>query len=137
MTKSLKILFIDDDTIEIMKFKRTISKLELNHKIVEAQNGEEALKVLEDKDNLPDIILLDINMPKMNGLEFLSILKKDNNLRFIPVIVLSTSKNYNDMLEAYKYGIAGYMLKPLKYDDYVDQTSRTLAYWSQSELVKT
>ena len=75
MERVLKILLIEDDVIEIMKLNRTISKLKLNHKIVEANNGEEALNLLSDKDNLPDLILLDLNMPKINGIEFLGILK--------------------------------------------------------------
>ena len=136
MKNALKILFIDDDTIEIMKFKRTISTLKLNHTVVEARNGEEALEILEDKDQLPDIILLDLNMPKMNGLEFLSILKANEVLRYIPIIVLSTSRNYNDILEGYKHGVAGYLLKPLKYEEYVANVEKTLSYWSMCELIK-
>ena len=136
MAKSLKILFIDDDAIEVMKFKRTISKLDFKHKIMEARNGEEALQILEKKDQLPDIILLDLNMPKINGLEFLSILKKDDVLRYIPIIVLSTSRNYNDILEGYKIGLAGYILKPLKYEEYTKKIETALTYWSMNELIK-
>ncbi|MGB1210171.1 MAG: response regulator, partial [Lacinutrix venerupis] len=84
MVKKLKILLIEDDMIEIMKLNRTISTLKLDHTIIEANNGEDALEILEQKDNLPDIILLDLNMPKMNGIEFLKILKKDEILRYIP-----------------------------------------------------
>ena len=76
MIKSLNILLIDDDIIEVMKLKRVISSLQLSHKIIEAENGEEALKLLEQKDKRPDIILLDLNMPKLSGIDFLSILKK-------------------------------------------------------------
>ena len=76
--KNLKILLIEDDMIEVMKLNRSISKLESNHKVIEANNGEDALKILSEKDNLPDIILLDLNMPKINGIEFLSILKNDD-----------------------------------------------------------
>ena len=83
MEKKLNILLIEDDMIEIMKLNRTVSSLKLNHNIVEANNGEDALKILEKKDELPDIILLDLNMPKINGIEFLSILKKDDVLKYI------------------------------------------------------
>ena len=136
MTKALKVLLIEDDMIEVMKLNRTISSLKLNHKIIEANNGEEALKVLEQKDRLPDIILLDLNMPKINGLEFLSILKNDDTLKYIPTIVLTTSNNHNDVLECYKIGIAGYVLKPLKYEEYVSKIDKILAYWSENELIK-
>lgn len=132
--KSLNILLIEDDMIEVMKLNRTISKLELPHKITEANNGEEALKFLQKKDELPDIILLDLNMPKLNGIEFLSILKKDDVLKYIPTIILTTSSNQRDLLECYKIGIAGYVLKPLKYEDYVVKINSVLAYWSVNEL---
>ncbi|MFI1743405.1 response regulator [Thalassobellus sediminis] len=134
MTNTLNILLIEDDMIEIMKFNRTISSLKLNHKIIEANNGEEALVILEKKEELPDIILLDLNMPKIDGIEFLKILKADNALKFIPTIVLTTSNNQKDLLECYEIGIAGYVLKPLKYEDYVSKIEKLLAYWSINEL---
>ncbi|WP_055447643.1 response regulator [Lacinutrix mariniflava] len=135
MVKKLKILLIEDDMIEIMKLNRTISRLKLDHTIVEANNGEEALEVLEQKDNLPDIILLDLNMPKINGIEFLKILKADDVLKYIPTIILSTSNNKKDLLECYKTGVAGYVIKPLKYEDYVSKIEKLLAYWSVNELI--
>ena len=134
MEKKLNVLLIEDDMIEIMKFNRTVSSLKLNHKIVEANNGEEALAILEKKDELPDIILLDLNMPKISGIEFLSILKKDAVLKYIPTIILTTSNNQKDLLECYKIGIAGYVLKPLKYEAYVSKIEKLLAYWSINEL---
>ena len=120
--------------IEVMKMNRTISSLNLNHKIVEANNGEEALKILENKVELPDIILLDLNMPKINGIEFLSILKNDDILKYIPIIILTTSSNQKDLIACYGIGIAGYILKPLKYEDYVTKIEKLLAYWSINEL---
>ncbi len=136
MENSLNILLIEDDMIEIMKFNRTVSSLKLNHKIVEANNGEDALKILEEKGILPDIILLDLNMPKISGLEFLSILKSNEALKHIPTIILTTSNNKKDLMECYRIGIAGYVLKPLKYEDYVSKIERLLAYWSTNELIK-
>lgn len=135
MVKKLKILLIEDDMIEIMKLNRTISTLKLDHKIIEANNGEEALELLEEKDNLPDIILLDLNMPKINGIEFLKILKKDAILMYIPTVILTTSNNQRDLLECYKTGVAGYVIKPLKYEDYVSKIEKLLAYWSINELI--
>jgi len=132
--RNLKVLLIEDDMIEVMKLNRTIASLKLDHKIIEANNGEDALKLLENKDELPDIILLDLNMPKINGIEFLNILKDDDVLRYIPTIILTTSNNKKDLLECYKLGIAGYILKPLKYEDYVSKIKKLLAYWSINEL---
>ena len=134
MIKALKILLIEDDVIEVMKFNRTIGFLKLSHKVIEANNGEDALKILENKNNRPDIILVDLNMPKINGIEFLNILKSDNVLRYIPAIVLTTSSNMKDLRECYEVGIAGYLLKPLKYEDYVSRIEKLLAYWSINEL---
>lgn len=135
MTKALNILLIEDDAIEVMKFNRVLSTLGLNHKIIEANNGEEALEILKVKDTVPDIIILDLNMPRINGIEFLTILKNDSYLRYIPAIILTTSNNHKDVLECYKIGIAGYVLKPLKYEDYVDRIKKTLEYWSLNELI--
>lgn len=135
MTKSLNILLIEDDTIEVMKFNRVIKTLGLNHKIIEANNGEEALSILKDKEIIPDVIFLDLNMPKINGIEFLQILKADDYLKYIPAIILTTSNNHKDVLECYKIGIAGYVLKPLKYDDYVERVRKMVEYWSTNELI--
>ncbi len=135
MKNALKILLIEDDTIEVMKLNRASSSLNLNHQIFEANNGEVALELLKDHSALPDIILLDLNMPKVNGIEFLRILKNDDRLKYIPTIILTTSNNQKDLLECYKIGIAGYILKPLKYDDYVSRIQKLLAYWSMNELI--
>ncbi|PQJ77842.1 response regulator [Polaribacter porphyrae] len=136
MEKSLKVLLVEDNLIEIMKMKRTISLLKSKHTIHEAKNGEEALQFLEDKSNLPDIILLDLNMPKISGIEFLKILKADDDLKHIPTIILTTSSNQKDLLECYRTGMSGYVLKPLKYEDYVKKIETVLTYWSINELIK-
>ena len=136
MAKNLKVLLIEDNLIEIMKMKRTISLLKLGHTMHEAKNGEEALTILEDKSKFPDIILLDLNMPKMSGIEFLTIIKDSEEFRHIPIIILTTSDNQKDLLECYRIGISGYILKPLKYDDYVKKIEAVLGYWSINELKK-
>lgn len=136
MDKSLKILLVEDNLIEIMKMKRTISLLKLNHTLQEAKNGEEALQILEDKANIPDIILLDLNMPKISGIEFLRIIKANDDLKHIPTVILTTSSNQKDLLECYRTGMSGYVLKPLKYEDYVKKIESVLAYWSVNELIK-
>ena len=135
MLKSLKILLIEDDIIEVMKFKRVLSNLQFNHTIIEANNGEEALELLNIKDQMPNLILLDLNMPKIDGIEFLSSLKKIDSLRHIPAVVLTTSNNYKDLKECYKIGIAGYILKPLNYEEYVAKIESLLNYWAMNELI--
>ncbi len=135
MSLSLNILLIEDDAIEVMKFNRVLKNLESNHKIVEANNGEDALIILREKAIIPDIIVLDLNMPKINGIEFLTILKNDEVLKYIPAIILTTSDNHKDLLECYKIGIAGYIIKPLKYEDYVNRITKLVDYWSNNELI--
>ncbi len=135
-SKTLQILLIEDDQIEVMKLKRAIAKLGLTHELIEAENGEVALEILNKSEVLPDIIFLDLNMPKINGIEFLRIIRANEVFRYLPTIMLTTSNNPRDVLECYKVGVAGYILKPLKYQDYVNKIEKTLAYWSENELIK-
>jgi len=132
----MDILLIEDDLIEVMKLKRTVSKLNLKHSIIEAKNGEEALAYLRSGEKLPDIILLDLNMPRMNGIEFLAILKEDEILQYLPTVILTTSENRADLLKCYQAGIAGYVIKPLKYEDYEYKLNAVLEYWNVNQLVK-
>lgn len=132
--KSLNYLLIEDDEIERLKFVRVLKKNNYPYKLTEAKNGEEALDILEKQD-APDIILLDLNMPKMNGLEFLRILKSNPKLKYVPIIILSTSNNHRDLKQCYEEGIAGYIVKPLKYEDYVSKIKALVEYWSKNELI--
>ncbi|WP_099098825.1 response regulator [Tenacibaculum agarivorans] len=134
--RRLNVLLIEDHFIEIMKFKKTVSFAEIQHSITEAKDGAEAFKILEDKSRMPDLILLDLNMPKMSGVEFLSILKNSEELRHIPTVILTTSDNQKDLEECYRLGISGYILKPLKYKDYATKIEAVLNYWSLNELKK-
>ncbi|UOY08121.1 response regulator [Muricauda sp. SCSIO 64092] len=131
----MKVLFIEDDMIESMKLQRAISKFQYKHTIIEAKNGEEALEILKGGD-LPDIIFLDLNMPRMSGIEFLTILKSDDRLKYLPTVILTTSENRADLLECFRIGIAGYIIKPLKYEDYESKIKKVFDYWEISELIK-
>jgi CheY-like chemotaxis protein len=135
MAKALNILLIEDDAIEVMKMHRVLGGLKMKHTVIEANNGEEAITLLKNKESIPDVIFLDLNMPKINGIEFLEILKKDDFLKYIPAIILTTSNNHKDILACYKIGVAGYIIKPLKYDDYVDRITKMVDYWSTNELI--
>ncbi|WP_445747262.1 response regulator [Polaribacter sp.] len=134
MKKQLDILLIEDNFLEIMKMKRTLSLLELNHSLTEAKDAEIALEILQGNNRFPDLILLDLNMPKISGIEFLEILKSSENFRHIPTVILTTSDNKTDLEECYKIGVSGYILKPLKYEDYVKKIEAVLTYWSMNEL---
>ncbi len=131
----MNVLFIEDDMIETMKLQRATSKFDTKHNIIEAKNGEEALGILKDSP-LPDIILLDLNMPRMSGIEFLTVLKADDRLKYLPTIILTTSENRADLLTCFEIGIAGYIIKPLKYEDYEAKLRKVFDYWEVSELIK-
>ena len=131
----MQILLVEDDSIEAMKFNRTVAKLDIDCSITEVKNGEEGIKFLKENKSLPNIILLDLNMPKMNGLEFLKELKEDIHLRYIPAIIVTTSNNHQDMLESYNLGIAGYIIKPLRYEDYIRKIQRVVDYWMVNEVI--
>lgn len=134
VTDKLNILLIEDDRIEVLKLKRAIAEEFDNYILQLATNGNEAFSML--KGNLPDMILLDLNMPDTNGIEFLKIIKTDEKLKHIPVIVLTTSNNNKDIYECYKLGIAGYIIKPLKYEDYEEKIKAVIKYWSLNEFLK-
>jgi CheY-like chemotaxis protein len=134
MINVLNILFVEDDKIEVMKFNRVLKTLDANHRLIESANGEDALTILKGNEIIPDIILLDLNMPKLNGIGFLKILKNDEYLKKIPTIIFTTSNNDKDIVECYKVGIAGYILKPLKYEDYQIIVGKVLDYWSTNVL---
>lgn len=132
--KPLKILFIEDDLIEKMKLERVLTSLQITADLVMKENGEEALEYLESGD-YPSLILLDLNMPEMNGIEFLNHMYLSPEIRHIPTVVLTTSSNEQDLKECYALGIAGYVLKPLKYEDYVETIRKLMDYWSINEII--
>lgn len=129
------VLYIDDDEVDVMKMQRAFSMLNIASPLVIAENGEAGLEHLHNKGNLsPCLILLDLNMPKMGGLEFLKIIKQDPELRRIPVVILTTSESEQDKLGGYDLGAAGFMLKPGDYKKYVDTIKTIKLYWSLSEI---
>ena len=98
-------------------------------------NGEEAIAYLQDDSNeRPCVILLDLNMPKMNGTEFLKVVKADPMLRRIPVVVLTTSNEERDIVESFKLSVAGYIIKPVDYRKFVEAIQTIDLYWTLSEL---
>jgi CheY-like chemotaxis protein len=137
MKSSMQMLLLEDDQIEIMKFERVIQTLNASYQVQIAKDGEEAMNYLQTcTEQLPTLILLDLNMPKFNGIEFLKALKKQDRLYHIPCVVLTTSDNNVDLIECYQEGIAGYFLKPLRYEEYVDLVCMILNYWEKSQRVK-
>jgi CheY-like chemotaxis protein len=118
-----------------MTVKCALQDIGAKTSIVRSTNGEEALKYLRDDANeKPCIILLDLNMPKMNGIEFLRIIKADENLKTIPVIVLTTSKEDHDVIDSFELSVAGYMIKPVDYKQFVEAMRTLHTYWMLSRL---
>ncbi len=135
MRNSRSILLVEDDVVDAMTVKRALKDIRVTNPLHTVGNGEEAMEFLTNSghDN-PGIILLDLNMPKMNGLEFLKIVKSEAKLKRIPVVVLTTSKEEQDKIESFELGVAGYMIKPVDYMQFVE-TMRTInMYWTLSEL---
>jgi CheY-like chemotaxis protein len=129
------VLLVEDDRVDAMTVKRALKEIRVANPIVVVGNGEEALAYLRNPDNeTPSIILLDLNMPRMGGIEFLEVTKQDAQLRRIPVIVLTTSKEQQDKLGSFDLGVAGYMVKPVDYQQFVGVFKAIDLYWSLSEL---
>lgn len=128
-------MLVEDDTVDAMTVKRALKELKAMNDVVHVTNGEEALEYLRAENNeKPCIILLDLNMPKMNGAEFLRIVKADEELRRIPVVVLTTSKNERDIFESFDLSVAGYMLKPIDYMQFVETIRTIETYWKLSRV---
>lgn len=135
MKNTRYILLVEDDVVDAMTVKRALNDIKVSNILYTVGNGEEALEFLYKPENeMPGIILLDLNMPKMNGIEFLKVAKNDDSLKRIPVVVLTTSKEEQDKIESFNLGVAGYMIKPVDYMQFVE-TIRTIdLYWTLSEL---
>lgn len=141
--KPLNILLIEDDSVDVMNVQRAFKKNNINHPLHIAFNGVEALNMLRGTNGkpkmnpLPRIILLDINMPKMNGLEFLKELRTDPELKSISAFVMTTSNDDQDKIEAYRLNVAGYILKPLSFEKFVNAVSILHSYWKLCEQPET
>ena len=117
MQRVINILLVEDDRLDQMEVQRTLEKKGIVHRLKIALNGEEALAILEESrgnHNRPDLILVDLNMPKMNGFEFLEKVRSVDEYKDIKLFVLSTSDDKEDKIAAAKFGISGFITKPLK-----------------------
>lgn len=136
MTQRLvNILLVEDDEVDVMNVKRAFSKNNIKNPLFVAGNGVEALEMLEDKIiPLPKIIILDINMPKMNGIEFLKVLRENERLKNISVFVMTTSNEDSDKIKAYNLNVAGYILKPLSFEKFLVSVSTLNNFWQLCEM---
>ena len=137
--KKFNVLLVEDDDVDTMTVERAFSKANILNPLFTAKNGIEALDLLRGTNGKtaikrPVVVLLDLNMPKMNGLEFLEEIRKDNVLKRISVVVLTSSSDDKDIWKAYEKNVSGYMTKPVNIDQFVEKMSVLGHYWSLCEL---
>lgn len=137
----INIILVEDDEVDVMTVLRAFRKNNIQPSLHVATNGIEALELLQQGSlGKPEdlarncLIWLDLNMPKMGGLEFLKVLRADKNLKRIPVVILTTSDQEHDRIEAYNLNVAGYILKPVTFSKFVEVVATLNDYWTLSEM---
>lgn len=131
------ILLIEDDELDVISVKRTLSKLELEYELFVSYNGKEAIDFLNSKtdDDLPEVILLDLNMPRMNGVEFLHHIRGYERFKDLKVFVMTTSNETSDREKTQELGISGYIIKPMSYTGNI-KNSDSMEAFVQFHLTK-
>jgi CheY-like chemotaxis protein len=132
----LNILLVEDDEVDVMNVRRAFERNKVTNPLYVAGNGLEALAILRDG-TVPRerrLILLDLNMPKMNGIEFLQALRADPDLASTPVVILTTSNDDQDKIDAYNLNVAGYLLKPVTFSNFCERMSALNKYWTLVEM---
>jgi len=132
----LNILLVEDDEVDVMNVRRAFERNKVSTPLFVAGNGLEALEMLRG-DEMPRerrLILLDLNMPKMNGIEFLQALRSDPELASLPVVVLTTSNDDQDKIDAYNLNVAGYLLKPVTFSNFCERMATLDKYWTLVEM---
>ena len=132
----LNILLVEDDEVDVMNVRRAFQRNNVSNPLFVAGNGLEALEMLRS-DTIPRerrLILLDLNMPKMNGIEFLQALRADPELSSTPVVVLTTSNDDQDKIDAYNLNVAGYLLKPVTFSNFCERMTTLNKYWTLVEM---
>jgi CheY-like chemotaxis protein len=117
--KPIDILLVEDDQLDVIDIRRSLDKLNVLYQLTTARNGEEAIEILKDKGEyglkpLPDLLLIDINMPKMNGFELLEIIRNTAGWQHLKCFIITTSGEKTDRKAAEKLDVSGYIIKPLK-----------------------
>lgn len=134
--KVLNILLVEDDQVDVMNVRRAFERNRITNPLFVARDGIDALEMLRSG-RVPlarRIVLLDLNMPRMTGIEFLRELRKDHGLMHTPVVVLTTSNDDRDKIEAYNLNVAGYLVKPVTFINFVELMAALNKYWMLVEL---
>ena len=132
----LNILLVEDDEVDVMNVRRAFERNNVSNPLFVAGNGLEGLEILRG-DEMPKerrLVLLDLNMPKMNGIEFLQALRADPELAATPVVVLTTSNDDQDKIDAYNLNVAGYLLKPVTFSNFCERMTTLNKYWTLVEM---
>ena len=136
-TKIIEILLVEDNPNDVELTLRALSKNNLANRVHVVTDGVEALDFIFAKNNYserdindtPKVILLDLKLPKVSGLEVLKQIKSDKKTKTIPVVVLSSSKEESDIIESYQLGVNSYIVKPVNFDQFVKSVSELGLYW--------
>ena len=131
------ILLVEDDVVDASTVKQALQDLRVKNAVVHKNDGEEALEFLRDEKNpKPALVLLDLNMPKINGVELLEIMRQDIRFQHIPVVVLTVSKYEQDKLDTFNLGVQGYIIKAVDYDAFLRATDIIIQYWTWNGIVE-
>lgn len=132
----LNILLVEDDDVDVMNVRRAFQKNHITNPLFVAGDGIEALALLRGNEVPRDrrMVLLDLNMPRMNGIEFLRALRADPMLAGTPVVVLTTSNEERDKVEAFNLNVAGYLLKPVTFANFCEVMTALNKYWTLVEM---
>jgi CheY-like chemotaxis protein len=136
LEKTLNILLVEDDQVDVMNVKRAFERNRIVNPLFVAGDGIAGLEMLRSG-KIPKerrLILLDLNMPRMSGIEFLKELRADPELHLTPVVVLTTSDDERDKINAYNLNVAGYLLKPVTFINFVEAMAALNKYWTLVEL---
>lgn len=127
----VEILLVEDNPDDAELTIRALRKSNLANNLLHLQDGEEALNYLfsENTTNIPKLILLDLKMPKVDGIEVLKILKNDDKKKIIPVVVLTSSKEEQDVIKSYQLGVNSYIVKPVEFDKFMNAVAEVGLYW--------
>ncbi|WP_437622264.1 response regulator [Sorangium sp. So ce1151] len=134
--KILNIILVEDDTVDVMNVRRAFERGKITNPLWVAGDGVEGLDLLRGTQVPKDrrLVLLDLNMPRMNGIEFLRELRADATLKATPVVVLTTSNDDRDKVDAYDLNVAGYLLKPVTFLSFVELMTALNRYWTLVEM---
>jgi len=134
VTAPVEILLVEDNPGDIRLIMEYFKGTDISHNIVVAQDGQTALQILKQEEEFadmkrPNLIILDLNLPRINGIEVLKEVKKDDELKVIPIIILTTSRKEEDIMETYQNNVNAYLTKPVDLDQYGQIISSIQDFW--------